>query len=166
MFWIADILWLLVAAIAYWAYGPVLSVMDAAPVFPVILLVRVALNEGSTPGNLFGFLAGALLDVFSLEWLGAAMLVDSIVGYGVGALRTHIVLDNALVRAGVLLGAALVHTLGLVLLKSIAYPPGPEPFISALIGGVYTALVGTVWWTFWGALRSVLGLGSLWQFQQ
>ena len=166
MYWLVDLIWLAVSAIAYWAYGPTVSVAGAAPVLPVILLVRVALNEGDVPGNLFGFTTGALLDVFSLEWLGSAMLVDSIIGYVIGAIRTHIVLDSPLVRVGLLLGASLAHSLGLVLVRSVAYAPGPEPFVTALLAGLYTTVVGAVWWGVSGAARSFFGMASIWRAEQ
>lgn len=162
MRWIAEGIWLVAAVIAYETIAPVIAVRRAVPVLPVILIVRVALTRGTIPGNLIGFAAGLTLDAFSATWFGATMLVDSVVGYTVGAVRTRVVIDSAFVRLGVLLGAAEAHSVGLLLVRSMAGPVGPEPFVIALGSGVYTAIVGAVWWGANDVGRMALGWRSIW----
>ncbi len=166
MRWIAEAVWLVAAVIAYQTFGPVVEFHRMAPVLPMVLVVRVALAEGAIPGNIVGFLNGFLLDAFSLDWFGATMLVDSVIGYSVGAIRNRIVVDNALVRTGVLFVAAEAHSIGLVLVRSVAGRVGPEPFLVALGSGAYTAAVGGLWWALIGLLGAVLGWRSAWHAER
>jgi len=166
MRWIAEIIWLVVAVVAYWVYGPVLSIQEVVPVFPVVLVVRVALNHGQLAGNLVGFLCGLLLDLFAFHWLGSSMLVDSIIGYSIGSIREHIVIDNFAVRIAILTAASLAHTLGLVLVRAVAGTVGPEPFMVALWSGLYTAALGASWWILNALTRRILGLQGQWYAEQ
>ena len=162
MRWLADALWLAAAVIAYGTFGPTMAINHMVPVLPIIVIVRVALTSGELPGNLFGFFGGFLVDVFSLEWFGSAMLVDSLIGYTLGAMKNRVVVDNAFMRIGVLFAAAQAHSLGLVLVRSVAGPVGPEPFVIALGSGVYTMVLGTAWWTLAGIGRALVGWRSVW----
>ena len=166
MRWIAEIVWLVVAVVAYWVYGPFVSFQEIVPVFPIVLVVRVALNHGQLPGNLIGFLCGLLLDLFAFRWLGSSMLVDSIIGYTVGSIREHVVIDSFIVRSAILTAAALAHTLGLVLVRAISGPVGPEPFTIALWSGLYTAGLGILWWVLNATLRSMFGLRGQWHAEE
>ena len=166
MRWVVDGVWLVAAVIATGTLGQQMAIERAAPVLPVIILVRVGLTSGALGGNLFGFACGFLLDLFSLEWFGATMLVDSVVGYLVGLVRHRVVVDSALVRAGVLLVAAEVHSVGLVLVRSVAGPVGPEPFLVALGSGLYSAALGAAWWTGSGFVRQFVGWRGVWDAER
>ncbi|MDX9916283.1 MAG: rod shape-determining protein MreD [Sphaerochaeta sp.] len=167
MRWIGEALWLIAAAITYAVYGPLLGINDAVPILTVIVIVRVALTSGPLAGNITGFAGGLLLDVSTPEWFGAAMLVDSIIGFVVGMMRERIVLDSPLARFVVLLVAAVTHSLGIVVMRSFVTPDmAPEPFINALGSGSYTAILGGVWWTLCGVIRAVIGWRSIWYVER
>jgi rod shape-determining protein MreD len=166
MRWIADVVWMCVAVLAYLSYGPTISLAGMVPVLPIIVLVRVALTGGRLAGNLIGFLCGALLDIFSLPWYGTHMLIDSVLGYVLGAVRNHIVIDNLLVRAAVLLAASTIHSTGVLLVENLAGTPGPDPFVAALGSAAYTAIIGAIWWGLTDVARSFIGARSLWHIDQ
>ncbi len=166
MRWIAEIVWLLAAVVAYWVYGPFVSFQEVVPVFPIALVIRVALNHGQLSGNLMGFLCGLLLDLFAFRWFGSSMLVDSIIGYAIGSIREHLVIDSFVVRVAILTAGALAHTLGLVLVRAVAGPIGAEPFSLALWSGLYTAALGAGWWVVTGAFRSMFGLRGQWHAEE
>jgi rod shape-determining protein MreD len=166
MRWIADVIWMCTAVLVYLSYGPVMSIFGMVPILPVIVLVRVSLTGGRLAGNLIGFLCGALLDIFSLPWYGAHMLVDSILGFVLGAVRNHIVIDNLLVRTAVLLTAATVHSVCVLFVKSFAGNLGPDPYVAALGSAVYTAIAGAIWWGLTDVARSIFGMQSLWHIDQ
>lgn len=162
MRWVVEVLWLAAAAVAYATVVPEIAVFGMVPVLPVITIVRIAIASDELAGNLSGFGAGLVLDLFALEWFGVSMLVGSVVGYTVGVARKHLVIGNLAARAIVLLVSAEAFALGIVLIKSAWGALGPEPFIVALGSGVYTALVGSIWWFGVDIVRRVFGWRGLW----
>ena len=166
MRWIAEALWLAAAVVAYGVYGPYIAINGAIPVFPLILIVRVALTHGEIAGNLTGFSGGLLIDAFSAEWFGSTMLIDSLIGYAIGAMRGRIVLDSLLARVIVLLMAAEVHSVGIIMVRAVAGPPLAWSLPVAMGAGLYTALVGAVWWVVSDLGRGILGWRSVWDVER
>ena len=167
MRWVGEALWLLSAAIVYAVYGPIIAINSAVPVLTTIVIVRVALTGGPLAGNIMGFAGGLLLDVSTPEWFGAAMFVDSIIGFVVGIIRDRIVLDSPFARFVVLLVAATTHSLGIVVMRSFVTPDmAPEPFINAFASGLYTAVLGGMWWILCSVLRALVGLRSVWHVER
>ncbi len=162
MRWIVEALWLAAGAIAHATFGQEIALLRAVPILPLITVVRIAITSDELAGNLSGFGAGFLLDLFSLECFGASMLVGSAVGYTLGVARKHLVIGNLATRGIILLVSAEVFALGVVLIKSARGAPGPEPFITALGSGIYTALVGIAWWFCVDLARAIFGWRGLW----
>lgn len=163
MRWIGEAVWLITAVLVYAVYSPLFSVGGMAPVLPIIILVRVALTSGPLAGNIVGFASGLLLDIASVEWFGSTMLVNSLIGYILGSIRERIVLDSPLARVFVLLVTATVHTIGVASIRSLMTPGiSPEPFALAVGSGIYSAIVGGIWWGATSIARAVVGWRSNW----
>ncbi len=166
MRWVVEVLWLTAVAVAYGAYASDMAIGLAAPVLPVIVIVRVGLTSGELPGNLVGLLAGLLIDVFALESFGSSMLVGSLLGYSVGAVRNRIVLDSLSARIVTMLLAAMAYTVGLTLVRNYAYPVRVESIMVALGSGVYTAAVAAAGWTAASVVRRMFGGRSVWDAER
>ena len=166
MRWVVEIVWLLTAAIAYGAYSSDVALGGAAPVLPLIVVVRVALSNGALAGNLVGFLGGLLVDLFSLEWFGSNMLIGSLVGYTIGAMRGRIVLDSLLARIVAMLVAAVTYSTGLVFIRDYWQPLHAQSVMVALGSGLYTTAVAAAWWTVAVALQQAFGWRSMWHVER
>ncbi len=166
MRWVVEAVWLLAVTTAYGAYAPEVAIGLAVPVLPVIVIVRLALTGGELPGNLYGLWGGLLMDAFSLESFGSNMLVGSLLGYMVGAVRNRIVLDSLSARIATMLVAALAYSVGLALLHSYAQPVHVETIMVALSSGAYTAAVAAVGWTLALLLQRIFGWRSAWDVER
>ena len=106
------------------------------------------------------------MDAFSLESFGSNMLVGSLLGYMVGAVRNRIVLDSLSARIATMLVAALAYSVGLALLHSYAQPVHVETIMVALSSGAYTAAVAAVGWTLALLLQRIFGWRSAWDVER
>ena len=166
MRWLVEVVWLLAAAIAYGAYAPEIAIGGAAPVLPLIVVVRVALRNGALAGNLLGFLSGLLVDVFSLTWFGSNMLIGSLVGYAMGAMRGRMVLDSLLARILATLVATVAYCVALVLVRDYAQPMHVQRVMTALGSGFYTTVVAAAWWSLGLAFGRAFGWRSMWDVER
>jgi rod shape-determining protein MreD len=166
MRWVVEAVWLTVAAVAFGAYASDMAIGLAVPVLPVIVIVRAGLTGGELAGNLLGLLGGLLMDVFALESFGSGMLMGSLLGYSVGAVRSRIVLDSLSARVVTVVFASLAYSVGLALVRNYAHPVGLESVMVALGTGLYTALVGAAVWTAAFVAQGVFGWRSVWDAER
>jgi len=166
MRWVVEAIWLCTAVIAYGAYSSTIAIKGMAPVLPIVVVVRVALTNGELAGNIVGVLCGLLLDVFSLGWFGAGMLVDSLIGFGVGMVGNRIMLESPAARVIVLFVAAEAHSIGLMITQDLVGPAAVSTLETAIGTGVYTTVAGAAWWGIAAVVRNNVGWRGIWNVER
>jgi rod shape-determining protein MreD len=121
--------------------APAIAIAGARPDFPLLVVLGIALREGSAGGALAGFVAGLFVDLNSAQPLGATSLMNGLVGFAVGSLGDRLVRDSALARALVVLLATTLRDAALGVLAGAGGFGGVlrHFFTAALPGGLYTA---------------------------
>lgn len=79
---------MLVVLLAQTALLPHLRFVGVVPDVMILAVAAVAAREGAEVGAVFGFTAGALIDLFLEVPLGLSALSYTVVGYGIGTLHT------------------------------------------------------------------------------
>ncbi|MDD5492025.1 MAG: rod shape-determining protein MreD [bacterium] len=67
-----------------------LSVYGAKPDFVLVLVILIALKNGSIAGQLYGFIGGLMQDSLSYGVLGIQAMVKAITGFGSGFLKNKL----------------------------------------------------------------------------
>ena len=127
-----------------WVYG--IAVFDLRPNLVILILLFIALYAGSFEATILGFLIGFIQDLNVPENLGLNAFTNSLVAFGVGWLRLHIVGDNIQVQVVAIFSATLVHNLLHCVLDS-AIPWSGVLFFWGRYGfgaAVYTSALGAL----------------------
>ncbi len=111
-----------------------ITIFGTAPDVVPVVIAAIGLLGGAVIGAVVGFAAGLLLDVSSLETLGASSLVLLSVGYLAGRYRESFEIENSTAPALVTGALALLATIGFTLLQLTL---GVDiPVSSSLVGEV------------------------------
>lgn len=112
---------LLVAAVVLQtALFPLVPLLDHRPDLLVLVVVGIALRDGSLAGARVGAAAGLLVDLLATAApLGIALLVYTAVGYAVGSVRPYLAHDSVTAPILVVLTSVLVTTGGYGLAVSL-----------------------------------------------
>ncbi len=145
--WYAGMMLVLVAL--HVSVVPLISVGDAIPSLPLIGLVFIALHEGATPGMLYAFPAGLMIDLYMGEVVGISALALVVSTFAVGlffdAEKTARVIRSPRVVALVLLAAAIF---GLIYVfayfQSLSFDLNAILLQHVLASAVYTAVLSTI----------------------
>lgn len=122
--------------------APYISIGGVSPNFFVIIVVVMAMTNGSSEGVAIGFIAGMLLDLIGTGPLGPWALVLSITGYVVGLLGQNLFAEGWLLPVTVLSIASLFSEL---LSTIMVFVLGTEaPFWRALMSQVFPTAVYTI----------------------
>ena len=130
---------LVVACILQIALAPYLAIFGVVPKILFIVVVTVALTEGSVAGCVSGFCGGLLLDLLGSSVVGPYALVLSVVGYVAGMLQANVFAEGWLLPVTAVFVASLV--------TEISY-------------GIILALLGANA-SFWHSLVTVMLPGAL-----
>lgn len=132
-----------VAIVLQSVLAPAIGIAGARPDFTLMVVLLVALREGSAGGALAGFIAGLFVDLNSAQPLGATSLVNALIGFGVGSLGDRLVRDSGLARAVVVLIATTFRDMSLGAFSGVGGFGGGfrHFFTAALPGGLYTAIL-------------------------
>ncbi len=116
------------------ALAPYLAIGGIVPNFLLLVVVTLALVEGSGWGCASGFVAGLLFDLIGSGPVGPMALVLAVVGYAAGALQANLFAEGWLLPLTVL---------------------GIASITAGLAYGLILALVGEasgLWHTFWSVM--------------
>ena len=122
--------------------APAIEIGGIRPDFAFLLVLLVALHEGSAGGAIAGFAAGLFIDLNSAQSLGVTSLVNSLVAFGVGSMADRLVRDSLATRVIVSLAATVVRDqLVVFLLLPGGFVASLKLFVlGSLPGGLYTAV--------------------------
>lgn len=122
--------------------APYISIGGVSPNFFVIIVVVMAMTNGSSEGVALGFVTGLLLDLIGTGPLGPWALVLSITGYVVGLLGQNLFAEGWLLPVTVLSIASLFSEL---LSMIMVFVLGTDaPFWGALMFQVLPTTVYTI----------------------
>jgi rod shape-determining protein MreD len=122
----------LAAVLVQGAFFSYLSIFGTAPDIVPVVIAAIGLLGGAVIGAVVGFAAGLLVDISSLETLGASSLVLLTVGYLAGRYRESFEIENSTAPALVTAALTLLATIGFTALQLTL---GVDiPVSSALIG--------------------------------
>jgi rod shape-determining protein MreD len=120
------------------------AVVEVKPDLFLILVILVAMREGSAAGTLWGLAAGAVQDSLSGGMVGFHLLSKPVTGLAIGLLRDKLDFENPNTQSVVTFAATLAEGLFLSVLLS-AYHPGKSAVWSlshiVLPLAVYNALL-------------------------
>lgn len=139
-----TIAWVVLAFVGDTMIGPLIAIGGIAPDFSVIAIVILALSEGAGAAVLGGFGLGLVQDLSHPNLLGLHALCKTLLGYGVGRLRGHLVYGLPLVEGLVLFTAVLLHdTLFLLVQSRLSDDAFMGPFLRQVLPvAIYSSLVG------------------------
>jgi rod shape-determining protein MreD len=129
--WIPTAVAIVIAAVLQAALAPHMAILGVTPNFLLLVVVTLAMVEGSTPGAVAGFVAGLLFDLLGSGPIGPGALVLTGVGYLAGTLANNMFAESWLMPVSVVFVASL--------LAELAYGG-----LLAIIG-VETQFLGIVW---------------------
>lgn len=123
--------------------APAIGLGGARPDFTLIVVLLVALREGSAGGALAGFVAGLFVDLNSAQPLGATSLMNGLIGFVVGSFGDRLAPDSTVARAIVVLVATTLRDTALGVFAGVGgFGGGIRHFFTAdLPGGLYTAIL-------------------------
>jgi rod shape-determining protein MreD len=122
--------------------APKIAIFGVRPDLPFIVVLLVALMEGSVAGAFAGFLAGLFVGLNSAGALGVSSLANTVVGFAVGAVAERLERRGWITRALVaLLATALRDQIEILLQTRDVAGAFSVLFRSSLPGGLYTALL-------------------------
>ena len=132
-----------VAVILQSVLAPAIGLGGARPDLTLLVVLLVALREGSAGGALAGFVAGLFVDLNSAQPLGATSLMNGLIGFAVGSFGDRLARDSAVARALVVLVATTFRDAALGVFIGVGgFGGGFRHFFTvALPGGVYTAIL-------------------------
>lgn len=133
------------------AVAPQLAIADAVPNFMLLVVVTLALVEGSSAGAAAGFVAGLTFDMLGSGPIGPAALVLTVVGYLAGSLSANMFAEGWRLPVTVVLVASLTTELayGLVLSVLGAGSPFGTTFVQVMLPtALYDAALALVVYPF------------------
>jgi rod shape-determining protein MreD len=150
------LIWILVAFLGEVWLAPLLTIRGIAPDFTTIALVILALAAGTGPGTIGGFVIGLVQDLYNPPLLGLHALCKSLLGFGLGTLRGHLVFGMPAVE-GIMIALAVFGQEAIFLL--VGSNLGDSPFFAPLFTqslpiALYSGLMGI----FTMRLMELLGL--------
>lgn len=86
-----------------------IAIAGVKPDILLILTIFIAQKQGMMKGQISGFFAGLVEDVFSIQLFGIHSFCKLVVGYFAGLLYSNFVLDNFLIQALLGFVGSLVH---------------------------------------------------------
>lgn len=138
---------LLIASVLQVLVAPNISLLGGSPNFLLIIVVVMALSEGSSEGATLGFIAGLLFDLLGSGPVGPAAFVLTLVGYVAGSLHQNM-FSEGWIAPLIVLGTAsllgeLVYMLVLVVLGS-GMSFGAALLTKVLPNALYSLFIGVV----------------------
>ncbi|NOY05730.1 MAG: rod shape-determining protein MreD [Chlorobi bacterium] len=128
---------------------PFITIKEAGPQFPVLLVAFIALGYGQIQSTVYGFVAGLLGDVLAMETIGIGALALTLAGFAAGYFfdqeRTDEPLGSSRYVVTVIVTAMMYY-----LLYIFTYFRSLNENVAELIlriglgGAVYTAVIGIV----------------------
>ena len=109
--WIPTAVAIAIAAILQAALAPHMAILGVTPNFLLLVVVTLAMVEGSTPGAVAGFVAGLVFDLLGSGPIGPGALVFTGVGYFAGTLANNIFARSWLMPVSVVFVASLLAEL-------------------------------------------------------
>lgn len=130
--------------------APMISIMGISPDFVLFLVVFLSLRYGAVWGILWGFLAGFTEDVYrDPQWIGAAAMVKSTIGFAVGQLEEKFFNLGILTRVVVLAIAFMANDLLFALIIGIESEMIIDLILTKTLPvGLYTLVLGTLAFNF------------------
>jgi rod shape-determining protein MreD len=122
--------------------APKIAIFGVRPDLPFIVVLLVALFEGSVGGAIAGFLAGLFVGLNSAGALGVSSLANTVVGFTVGAMAERLERHGWITRALVALIATTFRDQLEILLQTRDVAGSFAILLrSSLPGGLYTAIL-------------------------
>ena len=85
----------------------------------MILVVVLSLRCGYNLGGVYGLVVGLLMDLVGGEVLGANALAKTMIGTGLGSLKSFVFQENIILKISLVFGASVVHDLLIYLVQII-----------------------------------------------
>jgi len=121
---------------------PKIAIFGVRPDLPFMVVLLVALFQGSVGGAFAGFLAGLFVGLNSAGALGVSSLSNTVVAFAVGAMADRLERRGWITRALVALIATVLRDQIEILLQTRDVAGSfAMLFRSSIPGGVYTALL-------------------------
>ncbi|NLB62979.1 MAG: rod shape-determining protein MreD [Fibrobacter sp.] len=130
--------------------APMISIVGISPDFILFLVVFLSLRYGAVWGVLWGFFAGFTEDIYrDVDWLGAAAMVKSSIGFIVGQLEEKFFNLGLLTRVIVLAIAFIANDILFALIIGMDKDLVLDMFMTrTLPSGLYTMVLGTLAFNF------------------
>lgn len=109
--WVPTAVAIVIAAVLQAALAPHMAILGVTPNFLLLVVVTLAMVEGSTPGAVAGFFAGLMFDLLGSGPIGPGALVLTAVGYLAGSLADNVFAESWLMPVSVVLVASLLAEL-------------------------------------------------------
>lgn len=156
------------AAVLQIALAPYLAIFGVVPKFLFVVVVVIALTEGSVAGCVAGFSAGLLLDLLGSGVVGPYALVMCVVGYLAGMLHANLFAEGWLLPVTTVFVASLGTELSYGIILSVLGLSGSfwhSLFTVMLPGAIYNTALALVTYPWLARLlradRGVKSLGRL-----
>jgi rod shape-determining protein MreD len=156
------------AAVLQIALAPYLAIFGVVPKFLFVVVVVIALTEGSVAGCVAGFSAGLLLDLLGSGVVGPYALVMCVVGYLAGMLQANLFAEGWLLPVTTVFVASLGTEISYGIILSVLGLSGSfwhSLFTVMLPGAVYNTALALVTYPWLARLlradRGVKSLGRL-----
>lgn len=98
-----------------------LNFSEYSPNFLLLLVIFFALRYGPMSGEVIGFVAGMLFDVFSLSPFGSQAFLLTLVGYGLGRQSGKVDEKNVFAQVMVVFLVSVVYITSMTLLQLIFF---------------------------------------------
>lgn len=125
------------------AVAPNIAIGGVAPNFLIIVVIVMALSDGSTEGAVVGFAAGLLFDLLGSSAVGPMALVLTLTGYTAGLFNRHVFAEGWVLPVTVLtIASFLSEILYLIMLMVLGIDVsfGTALFARVLPGTLYNML--------------------------
>lgn len=109
----------------------------------LLLTVEIALVNGSSMGQKFGFLSGLIEDFFSLGLLGERTVIRTILGYFVGKLKGKFSVSNVFFQIFIVFTVYMIHSYFIYVMRLMFLSPVPAlryAFFGSLINAALAPL--------------------------
>jgi rod shape-determining protein MreD len=147
--WLTTILALAAAVVLQIAIAPQIAVFGIVPNLVFLVVVTLALTEGSVAGSVAGFAGGLLFDLLGTSVVGPYALVFCIVGYVAGLLNANMFAESWLLPVTVVFLASLGAEFSYGVVMAILDVGMPFAFALTRImlpGAVYTTALAVLFY--------------------
>jgi rod shape-determining protein MreD len=121
-----------------------LAVAGVKPDLMLIVVIYLGLNKGALTGEISGFVAGFLQDIFSGGLIGTNALIKMIIGNAVSLGHNKLAFENIITQAVLTVVVTLVGVVLTIFLNMIFAGPGfyySRVIINGLIASLYNAVL-------------------------